>query len=397
MGSSHPSFGAVLRQLIKDRGLSYREAAAHAHFSAGYISDLIGGKKPPNLYAAEKLDEAFGGGGRLVAFVAPTSTGVEGEVLDDELDALDLLRRVEASDVGPETLGQLERAVDEMCMRYATDPPEQLLPRVRRHLAYVGRLIDSRATISQKKRLLVAGSWLSLLAATLHIDLQQRHAAQARLGVARTMAEHVGHDEIRAWCLETEAWEVLTAGNFVAAADLSRQAQSLAPPGSSALIQATAQEGRAHARMGQGTETRDVLGRVEQLVAGMARPDRPEHHYQYDPAKAESYSATTLAWIGDAAAVGVAETVIESLRAEGVRPRRMASAQLDLSLALLAAEKEDEAATHATTAILSGRIVASNWWRATEILQAVDPKLPEAAILREAYQEHLPVRHPDGA
>ncbi|MDR7278379.1 helix-turn-helix domain-containing protein [Catenuloplanes atrovinosus] len=393
MGAPHPEFGAALRQLVEDRRLSYRELSRRAHFSTGYISDLINGRKPANADVAKALDKALDTGGRLTAMIAESPR----EDLDDELDAWELLRRIEASDVGAETLGRLEKAVDEMAMRYATDPPEELLPRVRHHLGYVVRLVGARATLHQRQRILVSGAWLSLLAATLHIDLQQRQAARARLGTARTMAEHVGHDEIRAWCLETRAWEVLTTGDFAAAAALSRQAQAVAPRGGSVLIQATAQEGRAWARMGRGAETREALGRVERLVAGLARPDRPEHHYQYDPAKAESYSATTLAWAGDAAAVGVAQTVIESLRLEGARPRRMASAQLDLSLALLAAEKHDEAAAHATEAITSGRIVASNWWRATEILKAVDPNVAEAATLREAYQQYRPAHHPGTA
>ncbi|HEU0041461.1 MAG TPA: hypothetical protein VFQ15_03830, partial [Jiangellaceae bacterium] len=85
------------------------------------------------------------------------------------------------------------------------------------------------------------------------------------LATAHALAEHVGHAEIRAWCLETRAWQLLTGGHFAHAADLSRQAQAAAPRGSSAYIQATAQEGRAHARMGHGPQTRDALTRVEHL------------------------------------------------------------------------------------------------------------------------------------
>jgi len=96
-------------------------------------------------------------------------------------------------------------------------------------------------------------------------------------------------------------------------------------------------------------------------------PDHPEHHYRYDPAKAISYTATTLAWVGDPAAEEFARTAIQELIREpgGVpRPRRIASARLDLALALLAADKPDEAIAEALTAVTSGRIVPSNWWRA---------------------------------
>jgi hypothetical protein len=96
----------------------------------------------------------------------------------------------------------------------------------------------------------------------------------------------------------------------------------------------------------------------------MPVPDRPEHHYRYDPAKS----------------------------ADGPpRPRRAASARLDLSLALIAAGHHDEAAGTALEAITSGRIVPSNYWRAREVIQAVAERgVPEAAGLAEAYRNCQP-------
>ena len=84
-------------------------------------------------------------------------------------------------------------------------------------------------TLGERKRLVVVGAWLSLLAATAHIDLNQSAAATARLRAAARLARHAGHDEIRAWCYETEAWRVLTEGDYRRALELSRAAQALAP------------------------------------------------------------------------------------------------------------------------------------------------------------------------
>lgn len=49
---------------------------------------------------------------------------------------------------------------------YPGTPHAELLGRVRRHLGYLARLLDARKTLDEHRRLLVAGSWLSLLAAT---------------------------------------------------------------------------------------------------------------------------------------------------------------------------------------------------------------------------------------
>ncbi len=88
-------------------------------------------------------------------------------------------------------------------------------------------------------------------------------------------------------------------------------------------------------------------------MAPLPAPDRPEHHYRYDPAKSEAYTATTLAWLGDPAAAGYARNVLarlESATDGPPRPRRAASARLDLSLALIAADQHDEAAGTVLTA-----------------------------------------------
>jgi transcriptional regulator with XRE-family HTH domain len=393
-----PRFGELLRALLDQRGISYRALASRVYQSKSHLHELATGRKAPTVEVATRLDNALDAGGSLLALAGATLTEPRASTVDAavdaELEAVELARRVEASDVGDGTLARLEQAADDMAMSYASTPPAQLLPRVRRHLHYVTELADARMTVDGRRRLLVAGGWLALLAATLHIDLRQRAAAEAWLTTAEEMASHAGHDEIRAWCWETRAWDVLTDGQYAEALALSRRAQAVAPSGSSALVQATAQEGRAWARMGASAETRDSLERVARMVSNLSTPEHPEHHYRYDPAKAVSYTATTLAWVGDPAAEGFARTAIEELLTEpgGVpRPRRVASARLDLALALLAADRPDEASAEALSAVTSGRIVPSNWWRATEVLSGVEQTgVPDANELREAYRTFRP-------
>ncbi len=138
-----------------------------------------------------------------------------------------------------------------------------------------------------------------------------------------------------------------------------------------------------------------VLDRVTRLTSSLSVPDRPEHHYRYDPGKADSYTATTLAWAGDPAAEEHARAVIAQLETAAVdglaRPRRVVAARLDLGLALLAADQPDEAAAEALAAVTSGRVVASNWWRVDELAAGVERSgIAEAADLREAYEAYRP-------
>nr|WP_323374168.1 helix-turn-helix domain-containing protein [Plantactinospora alkalitolerans] len=381
-----PYFAQALRRLRLDRGLSLRGLARLAHRGKSHLHELETGQKQPGVEVAQHLDGVLGANGQLAALVTAAAS------VRDEADALELVRLVDASDVGIHMLDRVERAVDDLASGYATIPPTELLPQVRRWLARVGRLLEGRCTLEQHRRLLVAGGWLALLRATVHIDLRQPLAADRHLAAASQLADHAGHREIKAWCLETRAWDLLAGGDYRQALELSRQAQAVAPQDSSAFIQATAQEGRAWARMGNRRETRRSLDRVARLASPLRTPDRPEHHYRYDPGKALSYTATTLAWVGDAAAEEYAREVIADLDGAG-RPRRSASARLDLGLALLAASKPDEAAAAAEAAIISGRVVASNWWRATEVVAGVERTgIGEANDLRDAYETFRPYR-----
>jgi hypothetical protein len=143
-------------------------------------------------------------------------------------------------------------------------------------------------------------------------------------------------------------------------------------------------------QIAQPRETYSAIERVNKLVAPLKQPHRPEHHYRYDPDKSVAYVATTLAWAGDPAAETYAREIIARLKpseSNGKWPRRIAAANLDLALALLASKRLDEACDAAQQAILSGRLVPSNWWRAAEVVTAVEAKqLREAHDLREAYE-----------
>ncbi|GLZ14140.1 hypothetical protein Acsp04_43750 [Actinomadura sp. NBRC 104425] len=344
--------------------------------------------------------ELFGTDGALAALRSPPTPGppAHGTDSDDELEALELARRVAASDVGNETLTALEMTVDDLASAYPRAAPAELLTRIRQHIGYVSRLLRSQMTLVERRRLIVVGGWLSLLAATCDVDLDRRPAAAARLRTAAQLGEHAEHPEIIAWTLETQAWQALTDGDYKAAVTLSQGAQEIAPRGSSAFIQANAQEGRAWARLGAAPETRDALARVERLVAPLPMPDRPEHHYRYDPAKSDAYMATTLSWLGDPAAEHYARGVLARLEqpsAAPARPRRAASARLDLALALLATDQADEAAHLTLEAITSGRLVPSSHWRAAEVINALEARgVPQAADLREAFRElRTPAAH----
>lgn len=330
--------------------------------------------------------------GPIAPVVVPEIQGERGNSsYDDEIEALELVRRISASDVGKETLSHLELTFEDLATKYPTVAPHELLGQVRKYSGYVSRLMDAKKTLAEHRQLLVLGGWFSLLGATLHVDLNQQDAATARLRTAMTLAQHADFPEIQAWCYETDAWRVLTNGDYSKAVELSQVAKQLAPRGSSVEIQTTAQQGRAYARLGDAVETYAAISQVHALSSSAGNPDRPEHHFQYDPAKSVAWTATTLAWLGDPAAETYAREVIARLAPPADLskwPRRVASANIDLALSLVASDRLDEACNAAQRAMMSGRVAPSNHWRALEVVRAVEKrKISDSRDLREVYED----------
>ncbi|MFV2109084.1 helix-turn-helix domain-containing protein [Micromonospora sp. LOL_015] len=376
-----PRWPSALRQLRQQAGLSLRDLAAKAHYAKSYLHDLETGRKTPTPEVADRLDDVLEAGGALSAMLTD----------DGAHDSAELARRVAATDISSSTLAGLEAAVDELAVAYPVTASHVLLPRVRQHLTYVTTLISSgrRMTLDQHRRILVAGGWLSLLTATVLIDLRRTGAAAGHLHTANEMSAHTEHAEIRAWCLETRAWEALTSGEPATALALAEGAQTVAPTGSSAKLQATAQTGRALALLGDRPATGQRLAQLERMVSPLSQPDRPEHHYRYDPGKARAYVATTLAWVGDPAAAAEASEGLARLLAEGSRPRRIASARLDLGQAVLPIDPHESIAQVAA-AVASGRVAASNWWRVDRVRRGLAEVGVPAAELDELCATHQP-------
>lgn len=382
-------FADGLRAAMAAHGVGVRALARRVRCDPGLISRLASGKQDPSPKVAALLSAALG----VPALASIRPARHPGAETGEEIEAIEVGRRATVSDVGESTAGRLEQAADEMALAYPRTPPGALLRRARAHLHYATGLLDTRMTLAEHRRLLVTTGWLSLLAATCLIDLRRLPAAAAYLRTAAQLARETGQPEIAGWCLETAAWQEIISGDYRRAAALAQAAQRVTPKQGSAYIQASGQEARALARLSASREARTALARTEALAAPLPQPDRPEHHYQYDPAKFEASAATTLAWLGDPAAARLARGVLDRIEdaPDGIpRPRRAASARLDLALALTASGAIDEAAETALDALTSGLLVPSNYWRATEVIAVVEDRGAAAAQLREAYAEYCP-------
>jgi len=378
-------FAAELARRRADADLSLADLANGAHVHRAYLHRLERGERWPSRTVVRAVDTALGANGALLATweaadLVPRVWGDNGQ----PTELLELAARAQASDVRPATLDLVDLSVEELARAYTRASPADLLRTVRIRAREIGDLLDGRATLAQRRRLLVAAGWLALFAATLHVDLGQRGAAGAVRTVARSLGRETEHDEIGAWVCEIDTWTALVDQDWPRAAALAAAGEAIAPPGSSAAAQMAMQSARAAARLDDGPGVRAALRRCSAASEQQSRERPPDHHYFFDGDKVELYTATALAWLGDPAAEGYARHAAARSEAGGQR-RRVATAHLDLGLVLVRLGRPDEAAHHGALALESNELVPSNAWRADELVAVVSQYrgVPEVEALRE--------------
>jgi hypothetical protein len=148
---------------------------------------------------------------------------------DGAVEAVELAREAEASDLGAGTLENIDLAVDRLRRSYASAPPTLLIPRVQARLRGLRRLHTGRINLAQRQQLLVAGGWLATLLATLEFDAGDQPAAEDSRDAALQLGKAAGHQEIMAWSFELLAWFALVNHQPRQALDLAQQGLTLAP------------------------------------------------------------------------------------------------------------------------------------------------------------------------
>jgi transcriptional regulator with XRE-family HTH domain len=378
-------FAAELARRRADAGLSLADLAARAHLHRGYAGNVEHGKRWPTETVARALDDALHADGELlVTWTAADRLPRVRDTNGQPTELLELAARARASDVSPTTLDLLDTSVDQMARAYTRLPPAELLRDVRTSARQISSLLDGRATLTQRRRLLVTAGWLALLAATLHVDLGQRGPAGAARNVAGSLGREADHDEIGAWVAEIDTWAALVDQDWPRAATLAAAGEAVAPIGSPVAAQLAMQSARTAARLGDSQGMRAALHRSATAADRQSRDRPPDHHFQFDASKRDLYTGTSLAWLGDPAAEDYTRHATTRF-STGSQPRRLATAHLDLGLVLARLGRPDEAAHCGVLALEANHLVPSNAWRADELIAAVGGYhgVPEVEALRE--------------
>jgi transcriptional regulator with XRE-family HTH domain len=256
------------------------------------------------------------------------------------MDTLELVSRVQTSDVDNATIDALRLTTEQLCADYPFMPSDQLLVEGRNWLRRLIALRDRHPNLAQHREIMVLAGWLALLIGCVEYDTGLRHEAEVTRRAALSIGTETDHAEISAWAHEIRAWMALTTGDYHGVTVAAQHGLEAAPHHGVA-VQLAAQEAKAWARIGDRRQTEVALDRGRKLLDSMPYPENLDHHFVVDPTKFDFYAMDCYRHLGDdRVAESLATEVIEAATDfDGTERAPMRIAEARITLGVVAARE----------------------------------------------------------
>jgi transcriptional regulator with XRE-family HTH domain len=287
--SIDPRFAQRMRDLLTDRGETYRSLAAKTFYTKSYIHALAHGNRSPTVEAAERVDDALGGGGELVGYVdgaAARAASLESEHLTELLCGGRADDAAEAAVAGARHLS----------VAYLSTPPAVALAQaaeLRRGAMTVLQRLHRPGNSVDATEVLVAVGRLSGVLAYAALDLGDPAAAHRHAAAAWHCGEQADHNGLRAWVRGTQSLITRFAGDFHTALELARDGHTYADTGAT-RARLLCGEAQSDANLGLATAARRALTAAE---VAYAEADEQDGLFTFSPAKLAYYSGSALIWL----------------------------------------------------------------------------------------------------
>jgi hypothetical protein len=292
-------------------------------------------------------------------FPVPPKRDADADILAmSGMDTLELVSRLQRSDLDQASLDALRIMADRLCSEYPYMPSDQLLTEGRAWLRRITTLQGQRLTLAQHREILVLAGWIALLIGCVEHDTGNRAAAETTRQAALSLGTDAEHGEIKAWAHEIRAWMALTTGDYHGVVAASRAGIEEAPHHSVA-VQLAAQEAKAWARIGDRRQTEVALDRGRRLLDALPYPENLDNHFVVDPTKFDFYAMDCYRMLTeDKLAESLANEVISSSTDfDGSERAPMRTAEARITLGVIAARQGDvkEAVNQGERALASTR------------------------------------------
>lgn len=314
------------------------------------------GEKQPGEFYQPIIAATFGTVTHAMFPVAPQRDPDSDVLAMTGMDTLELVSRLQRSDLDQATLDGLRIMADRLCSEYPFMPADQLLTEGRAWLRRITSLQGQRVTLKQHREILVLAGWVALLVGCVEYDTGQRHAAETTRQAALSLGAEADHGEIIAWAHEMRAWINLTNGDYNGVIAAARNGTDVTPHYSVA-VQLFAQEAKAWARMGDRRQTEIALDKGRRLLESLPYPENIDHHFVVDPTKFDFYAMDCYRTLSvDPMAETLAQEVIQvhtDFDGRERAPMRMAEARITLGV-VRAREGDLEGAVEQGSRALAG-------------------------------------------
>ena len=308
------------------------------------------------------------------------------------METLDIVSRMQASDVDNATLDALRITADRLCSEYPYLPSDQLAMEGREWLRRVAGLQSQRLTLSQHREVLTISAWLALLVGCVEYDMGDRAAAESTRRAVLSLANESENSEVAGWAHEMRAWFALTTGDYHGILAAS-QAGTETAPSHGVAVQLAAHEAKGWARLGDRRKTEVALDRGRKLLEGMPYPENLDHHFVVDPAKFDFYAMDCYRLLGeDALAETLANEVIRvGTDFDGAEKSPMRMAEARVTLGVVAARRGDveQAVDYGEWALKAPRQSLPSLLLVSRELAAIVDREFSTEATGQGYLEHL--------
>jgi tetratricopeptide (TPR) repeat protein len=273
------------------------------------------------------------------------------------MDTLELVARLQRSDLDDATLNAVRVMADTLCSEYASRPADDLLTEGRAWLRRVTQYQGQRLTLKQHREILVQAGWMALLIGCVEYDIGDKQTAETTRQAALSLGTEADHAQIQAWAHEIRAWMNLTSGDYHGVIAAAQHGTDVAPHHPVA-VQLAAQEAKAWARIGDRRQTEIALDRGRRLLEVLPYPENLDNHFVVDPTKFDFYAMDCYRMLAeDKMAENLADEVIRaSTDFDGTERAPMRLAEARITLGVVAARQGDiEKAVHHGEQALNGR------------------------------------------
>jgi hypothetical protein len=303
------------------------------------------GEVRPGRHHQKLIARTFGTTADVFFPPAPKQTSLHA------VDTAGLIERLAASDLGPDTMADLEATTERLCCEYSHRDSVALHADGK---AWLGRITDTlnrRMTLAQHRDILALSGKVALLVGCVEYDMGRRGPAEKTRRAALSLGQESGDVDTIGWAHEMRAWYALTQQDYRAAVAATEAGLAAVGPTHSVVVQLNAHRAKAWARMRDRREVEVALDAGRAVLDGLPYPSNVANHFVVDPSKWDFFTMDCYRHVGeDDLAKVYAEEVIRGGIVDGTVVKPMRVAEAEITLGVVAARAGD-----LDTALGSGR------------------------------------------